>query len=236
MKSLHCLLGCVLLLVALVVGVSPTQSQDKPQPLTERALLYRTVGILSAGQVYQAYLNIGMLGGAEVVNAKAADAWFTVDLRSTNQEVITDLEKQIAAILKEEADRVNMTVKTERISTTPVSTIAGNRESELVKIAEMARRVAGVAPIDLADPATRSVRRVRVVGSLTDNQLGECHALGAEIDLVQPVARFGVAREAPVRAPRPDDVRVALQPAEHPVPVGEILAECVAHRLRVAGA
>src|SRR5437773_4244430 len=28
-------------------------------------------------------LNIGMLGGSEVVNAKANDAWFTVDLRST---------------------------------------------------------------------------------------------------------------------------------------------------------
>ena len=36
-----------------------------------------------------------MLGGAEVVNAKAADAWFTVDLRSTSNEVLADLEKQI---------------------------------------------------------------------------------------------------------------------------------------------
>ena len=29
-------------------------------------------------------LNIGMLGGSDVVNAKASDAWFTVDLRSTS--------------------------------------------------------------------------------------------------------------------------------------------------------
>src|SRR5882672_2518195 len=43
-------------------------------------------------------LNIGMLGGSEVVNAKAADAWFTVDLRSTSNEVIADLEKQIQTI------------------------------------------------------------------------------------------------------------------------------------------
>src|SRR6476620_5563195 len=41
-------------------------------------------------------LNIGMLGGSEVVNAKASDAWFTVDLRSTSNEVIADLEKKIA--------------------------------------------------------------------------------------------------------------------------------------------
>ena len=50
-------------------------------------------------------LNIGMLGGSEVVNAKASDAWFTVDLRSTSNDVIADLEKKIAAILDEEAKR-----------------------------------------------------------------------------------------------------------------------------------
>src|ERR1051326_6899312 len=57
-------------------------------------------------------LNIGMLGGSDVVNAKASDAWFTVDLRSTSNEVIAELEKQIKTILDEEAARVGMTVKT----------------------------------------------------------------------------------------------------------------------------
>src|SRR5205823_13627701 len=64
-------------------------------------------------------LNIGMLGGSEVVNAKASDAWFTVDLRSTSNEVIADLEKQIKTILDEEAGRVGMKVKTDVISTSP---------------------------------------------------------------------------------------------------------------------
>lgn len=91
-------------------------------------------------------LNIGMLSGSEVPNAKASDAWFTVDLRSTSSDVIADLEKQIAAILKEEAERVHMTLKTEMISTTPVSTLKGNRESELVKIAEAVHRAMGFDP------------------------------------------------------------------------------------------
>ena len=60
-----------------------------------------------------------MLGGSEVVNAKAADAWFTVDLRSTSNEVIADLEKKIAAIVKEEAERERMTARTALISSTP---------------------------------------------------------------------------------------------------------------------
>src|SRR5712691_13403392 len=81
-------------------------------------------------------LNIGMLGGSEVVNAKASDAWFSVDLRSTSNDVIADLEKQIAAILKEEAERVGLTVKTDVISTSPAAILPGNSESDLVKIAE----------------------------------------------------------------------------------------------------
>jgi acetylornithine deacetylase/succinyl-diaminopimelate desuccinylase-like protein len=91
-------------------------------------------------------LNIGMLGGSEVVNAKAADAWFTVDLRSTSNDVIADLEKQIAAILDEEAKRAGMTVKTDLISSSPAAVLPGNRESQLVKMAEAVHRAMGFNP------------------------------------------------------------------------------------------
>jgi acetylornithine deacetylase/succinyl-diaminopimelate desuccinylase-like protein len=92
------------------------------------------------------HLNIGMLGGSEVVNAKAADAWFTVDLRSTNDEVIADLEKKIAVILDEEAKSANLKLRTEVISRSPVAAIPGNRESPLVKIAEAVHRAMGFNP------------------------------------------------------------------------------------------
>lgn len=91
-------------------------------------------------------LNIGMLGGSEVVNAKAPDAWFSLDLRSTSNEVIADLEQKIAAILDEEAKRVGMTVKTEVISSSPAAVLPGNRESDLVKIAEAVHRAMGFDP------------------------------------------------------------------------------------------
>src|SRR5947207_4665524 len=82
------------------------------------------------------HLNIGMLGGSEVVNAKAADAWFTGDLRSTSNDVIADLKQKVDAIIKEEADRVRMIVKTDVISTSPAALIPGHRNSEMVKIVE----------------------------------------------------------------------------------------------------
>jgi tripeptide aminopeptidase len=91
-------------------------------------------------------LNIGMLGGSEVVNAKASDAWFSVDLRSTSNEVIADLEKQIKSILDEEAARVGMKVKTDVISKSPAATIPGHRESYLVRISEAVHRVMGFNP------------------------------------------------------------------------------------------
>lgn len=91
-------------------------------------------------------LNIGMLGGSEVVNAKASDAWFTVDLRSTRNEIIASLEKQIAAILEEEAKRAGMKVKTELISTSPAAVIPGHRDSQLVKTAEAVHRALGFDP------------------------------------------------------------------------------------------
>ncbi|MDQ3805977.1 MAG: M20/M25/M40 family metallo-hydrolase [Acidobacteriota bacterium] len=81
-------------------------------------------------------LNVGMTGGADVVNAKAADAWFTVDLRSTSNETIAELERKIAAIVREEAEREKMTVRTELISATPAAQIPGHRDSVLVKTAE----------------------------------------------------------------------------------------------------
>jgi tripeptide aminopeptidase len=91
-------------------------------------------------------LNIGMLGGSEVVNAKAADAWFTVDLRSTGNEVLADLEKQIQIILNEEAARVGMKVKTDVIGASPAAFIPGHRESYLVRISEAVHRVMGFDP------------------------------------------------------------------------------------------
>jgi acetylornithine deacetylase/succinyl-diaminopimelate desuccinylase-like protein len=91
-------------------------------------------------------LNIGMLGGSEVVNAKASDAWFTVDLRSTSNEVIAELEKKIGVILDEEAKRTNMQVKTNIISTSAAAVIPGHRDSELVKMAEAVHRAMGFDP------------------------------------------------------------------------------------------
>jgi acetylornithine deacetylase/succinyl-diaminopimelate desuccinylase-like protein len=132
-------------------------------------------------------LNIGMLGGSEVVNAKASDAWFTVDLRSTSNDVIADLDKKIAMILDEEAKRAGLTVKTDVISASPAAVLPGNRESNLVKIAEAVHRAMGFdPPIGNAGSNNSSAALLQGINSISTGA-GPCsdsHALteNCEID------------------------------------------------------
>ena len=103
------------------------------------------------------HLNIGMLGGADVVNAKAADAWFTVDLRSTDQKQIDDCEQKIDQILREEAERVGMQVKTELPEEkVPAAQIPGSRESFTVRMAEAVHRAIGFENVPVGKSASNN--------------------------------------------------------------------------------
>ncbi|HYO62232.1 MAG TPA: M20/M25/M40 family metallo-hydrolase [Pyrinomonadaceae bacterium] len=126
-------------------------------------------------------LNVGMLGGSEVVNAKAADAWFTVDLRSTDQNVITDLERRIAAVLQEEAVRAGVTLKTEVISTTPAAQIPGHRDSPTVRTVEAVHVALGFErpPVSLAGSNNSSAALLAGVPAISTGAApcGDSHAL-----------------------------------------------------------
>ena len=114
-----------------------TRSQNPPYSATlPLARAISRIYELKIPEEPSSNLNIGMLGGSEVVNAKAADAWFTLDLRSMSNEVMADLEQKIAAILKEEAERAGMSVRTEVISASTAALNPEHRTSRLVRIAE----------------------------------------------------------------------------------------------------
>jgi len=126
-------------------------------------------------------LNIGMLGGSEVVNAKAADAWFTVDLRSTDNAVIADLEKKIGAIIQEEAKRAGVTVKTEVISSSPSAQIPNHRTSPLVLTAEAVHLAMGFEnpPITITGSNNSSAALLAGISSISTGAgpCGDSHAL-----------------------------------------------------------
>src|SRR5262245_7275580 len=111
------------------------------------------------------HLNIGMLGGAEVVNAKAADAWFTLDLRSTDQKLIDEFEQKIADILKEEAERVGMMVKTELPEEkVPAAQIPGSRDSFTVRMGEAVHRAIGFENVPVGNSASNNANVALLAG------------------------------------------------------------------------
>ena len=126
-------------------------------------------------------LNVGMLGGSEVVNAKASDAWFTVDLRSTDNAVIADLEKKIEAIIQEEAKRAGVSVKTELISSSPSAQIPGHRTSPLVRTAEAVHLAMGFEnpPITITGSNNSSAALLAGISSISTGAgpCGDSHAL-----------------------------------------------------------
>ena len=92
------------------------------------------------------WLNVGMLGGAEVFNAKAADAWMSVDLRSTVQADLERLDATIQRIVREEAERAGMTMKRDVVSTEEVASLPNHRNSEMVATVEAVFRAFGLDP------------------------------------------------------------------------------------------
>lgn len=134
-------------------------------------------------------LNIGMVGGADAVNAKAEDAWFTVDLRSTDNAVIADLEKKIAAIVSEEAAREKMTVKSELLSSTPAVQVPGHRESTLVKTAEAVHYAMGFKPsISITGSNNSNVALLAGISAISTGAApcGDSHSL-TEYCEVEPI-------------------------------------------------
>lgn len=126
-------------------------------------------------------LNIGMLGGADVVNAKAADAWFTVDLRSVDQKLIDEYEQKIAQIVKEEAERYGMQSKTEVISKLPAAQLPGNRESFTVRMSEAVHRALGFKNFRLSPEGSNNSNVALLAGipaiSTGAALCGDAHAL-----------------------------------------------------------
>ncbi|MEW6207832.1 MAG: M20/M25/M40 family metallo-hydrolase [Acidobacteriota bacterium] len=127
-------------------------------------------------------INIGMLGGADVVNAKAADAWFTVDLRSTDQKLIDEFERKIDAILREEAERAGMQVKTEVIGERlAAAQIPGNRDSFTVRMSEAVHRAIGFENVPVNPTASNNANIALLSGlpaiSTGAAPCGDAHAL-----------------------------------------------------------
>jgi acetylornithine deacetylase/succinyl-diaminopimelate desuccinylase-like protein len=135
-----------------ILGAGGHTRSDTP-PYSATLPLSRAIQRIYALNVTPpSYINIGMLGGADVFNAKAADAWLSVDLRSTIQTELKRLDEVIQKIVAEEAARVGMTTKRDVVSIEEVASLPGHRNSPMVAFAEGVYRAYGFDP-EITDTA-----------------------------------------------------------------------------------
>jgi len=80
----------------------------------------------------ESWLNVGMMGGGEVPNAQARDAWFTVDLRSNDAKTAADLERRIRQACEKAAADVGVRFEAEDLQRLEAASIDGHRGSRLV--------------------------------------------------------------------------------------------------------
>jgi tripeptide aminopeptidase len=136
------------------------------------------------------WMNVGMLGGADVWNAKAADAWFTADLRSNNQRSLLWLDREVERIVNEEAARAGMTVKRHVESKSDVASLPGHRNSEMVQQVEAVWRAFGFDNPPITDTASNHTSAALLAGiPAIGTGTGPCehsHALDEECE-IEPV-------------------------------------------------
>ncbi len=87
--------------------------------------------------------NIAQLHSGEVFNHKPAEGWFSLDLRSLDNEVIAAMEEGVRTILEEVTEETGIEFQMEPFQLTPGGQIPGARESVLVRTAVAAARWLG---------------------------------------------------------------------------------------------
>ncbi|MBI3450913.1 MAG: M20/M25/M40 family metallo-hydrolase [Acidobacteria bacterium] len=102
----------------------------------------------------ESWLNVGMLGGGEVPNAQARDAWFTVDLRSNDAAVEEHLDGKIDEACRRAAASVGVTFDAESLQRLEGARIEGLRDSKIVRAASAALDRAGWREVQLTPRGT----------------------------------------------------------------------------------
>ncbi len=78
-------------------------------------------------------LNIAQIHSGEVYNHKPASGWFSLDIRSLDEDKIAELEAAVDGVLAEVAGETGMTLAKEPFQITPGGQIEGALESPLVQ-------------------------------------------------------------------------------------------------------
>ena len=91
-------------------------------------------------------LNISMLQSGDVFNHKPATGWFSLDIRSMEAGVISDIESDVRSILDDVSRETGIELRMEPFQLTPGGRIPGALDSRLVRTAQSVSRHLGYEP------------------------------------------------------------------------------------------
>jgi len=123
------------------------ENKSAAWPLAEAvARIYREVPLIAEPLLDQELFNVGMLGAADSANAKAAEAWFSIDIRSFSENTCDRMEAKLRAITEEVATECGFTCQWVEIGGHPAFFEPGARETERVGLSIAASRYLGIEP------------------------------------------------------------------------------------------
>lgn len=91
-------------------------------------------------------INIAMIESGKVFNHKPESAWFSLDMRSLNNQTLAEMEQKVLGILEEVGQETNIELSLEPFQTTPGGQLEGALESPLVKRAKAITQYLGFEP------------------------------------------------------------------------------------------
>lgn len=119
-------------------GAHTLKAHEKPSAVLAAARAIErihAVPLRRSPERLETWLNVGMIGGGEVPNAQATDAWFTVDLRSNDPDSFEQLEARVLEICREAARDVGVEFEPETMHRMPGIMRPGLEDSTLVRSA-----------------------------------------------------------------------------------------------------
>jgi acetylornithine deacetylase/succinyl-diaminopimelate desuccinylase-like protein len=132
-------------------------------------------------------LNIGMIGGGKVSNAVSQESFFSVDLRSADQEELERVQREIKNICLDIAKELGVEVEIDLNEDSKAYQIAGARESFLVKTLLDILGYLNVSGVE-ADPLGSTEANVGIEKGILSVNLGRTygrykHSMREEADI-----------------------------------------------------
>jgi acetylornithine deacetylase/succinyl-diaminopimelate desuccinylase-like protein len=91
-------------------------------------------------------INIAMIESGKVFNHKPESGWFSLDMRSLNNQTLAEMEQKVLTILEEVGEETSVELRLEPFQTTPGGQLEGALTSPLVQTSMAISRYLGFEP------------------------------------------------------------------------------------------